>query len=142
MEINKVQNHNQTSFGIKYANKKAWNKDVLFAFEKSNVIKEIDKKYPEAKVHYLKMSGEESLANSEIIHTLIMDVELAKNKLYRWMLSSHTENVPEKHLIKDFENLTLNNIEESSAEKLSPIESISINYKQNPIKAFLSKIFS
>jgi len=142
MEINKVQNHNQTNFGIKYINKQTWNKDVLKAFEKSKILKEINDNYPKANVKMLKISGEESIANAEILHTLIMDIELTKNKLFRWHLSSHAENVPEKNLIKDLETLTLNQVEESSVEKLSPVLSISINYKQNPIKAFLQKIFS
>ena len=142
MQINKIQQNNQPNFGIKFINKNAWNKDVLNAFENSKVFKEINEKYPEAKVYYTKISGEESIANSEIIHTLIMDIELAKNKLFRWNLSSHNEFFPEQHLKYELKTLNLKNIENSAAEMLSPIMSIQVNYKQNPIKAFFNKLFS
>lgn len=143
MKVNNVQNHNHTSFGIKYVNKNAWNKDVLAAFEKSNVLKEINETYPKAKVKIAKLSGEEDPANSEEIHTLVMDIQLAKEKFFRWHLSSHTEKVPEKHLIKDLETLTMNDVEQRSAARLSPIMSVEVFVtKQNPIKAFFKRIFS
>ncbi len=141
MQINKIQNANQTSFGIKYVNKKAWNKDVLKAFEESKIFRDINNKYPDAEVRYTKISGEDSIANSEIIHTLLMDIKLAENKNYRWHLSSHSEMFPEQHLKYELKILSLKDIEKSAAEKLSPIYTLDINYKQNPIKAFFQKIF-
>ena len=142
MQINKIQNNYQASFGIKYANKEAWNKDVLKAFENSNLYKSINEKYPDAKARYIKISGEDSIANSEIIHTLIMDLELTKNKLFRWCMSSHTENVPDKVLMKELPDMSLKEIEKDSKEKLTPLTIIEIKTKQNPIKAFFQKIFS
>ena len=142
MQINKI-NNNETTFGIKYLNKKAWNKDVLKAFENSKFLKSIDEKYPKAAVEYAKISEEESIANSEMLHTLIMDIKLAKNKFFRWHLSSHSENVPEQELIKELEDLSLTKAELGTAEKLMPLSTIEITpFKQNPIAAFFRKMFS
>ena len=121
---------------------KAWNKDVLKAFENSNLYKSLNEKYPDAKARYIKISGEDSIVNSEIIHTLIMDLELTKNKLFRWYMSSHTENIPEKFLMKELPDMTIEGIEKSSVEKLTPLTTIEIKTKQNPIKAFFQKLFS
>ena len=98
MQINKIQNNGQTSFGIKYTNKQAWNKDVLKAFENSNLY-----------------------------------------KFFRWNISSHSENFPEKVLIEELPSMTIEKIENDSVEKLTTIE---IKTKQNPIKAFFQKLFS
>jgi len=142
MRVNKLQENNQTTFGIKYTNKRAWNKDVLAAFQNSKLLAKVDEKYPNAKVYYTKFSGEESIANSEILHTLMKDIELEKDKLFRWNLSSHFEKFPEKSLIRELKRLTLKDVEAQAAEKLFPIETIPVNYKRNPIKAFFQKIFS
>lgn len=141
MQTNKIQNVNQTNFGIKYKNKKSWNKGVLKAFEESKIFRDINAKYPNAEVRYTKISGEESIANSDIIHTLIMDIKLAKNKIYRWHLSSHSEMFPEQHLKYELKTLKLKDIEESAVEALTPLSALNINYKQNPIKTFFQKIF-
>ena len=141
MKVNNIQNTNQTNFGIKYVNKKAWNADVLSAFEKSKILEKIDEKYPNANVYYKKLSGEEDIVNGEMIHTLVMDIKLEKDKFFRWHLSSHFEKYPEKTLIRELKTLTMDDVESGSAEKLSPIMSITV-YKQNPIKAFLKKLFS
>ena len=141
MIINSVQNTNRTTFGIKYANKKAWDKRVLAEFENSKIFRDINKKYPNAEVRYTKISGEDSIGNAEIIHTLLMDIELAKDKFFRWHLSSHNEMFPEQHLKYELKTLNLKDIEEGAAEALAPITTIDIKYKQNPIKAFFQKIF-
>lgn len=141
MKINNIQNTNQTSFGIKYANKKAWDKKVLAAFENSKILQDINEKYPKAEVRYTKISGEESIANSEIIHTLLMDIKLAENKFFRWHLSSHNETFPEQHLKYELKTLKLKDVEEGAAETLTPIMTIDVKYKQNPVKAFFQKIF-
>ena len=142
MIINRIQNTNQTSFGIKYANKKAWDKKVLAAFEESKIFRDINEKYPEAEVRYTKISGEDSIGNSEIIHTLLMDIKLVKNKFFRWHLSSHNEMFPEQHLKYELKTLSLKDIEGGAAEALAPIITIGIKQKQNPIKAFFLFIFN
>ncbi len=141
MQIDKIQNSNQTSFGIKYVNKKAWNKDVLKAFEESKIFRGINAKYPDAEVRYTKISGEDSIGNAEIIHTLLMDIKLAKNKFFRWNLSSHSEMFPEQHLKYELKILNMKDIEEGAVETLNPTYRLNIKYKQNPIKAFFQKIF-
>ena len=138
----KIQATNQINFGIKYKNKKAWDKKVLAEFEKSRLLRDLNKKYPNAEIFYKKFFGEESFNNQEIIHTLILDIKLAKDKFFRWNLSSHNENFPEKHLLYELKILTLKDIENGSAEMLAPLSTENAKQKQNCIKAFLKKLFS
>ena len=141
MQINKIQSNNQTGFGIKYVNKNAWNKEVLQSFENSNLLKSINEKYPKAEVHYMKMSGEDSIANSEMIHTLLMDIKLDDKKFFRWTLSSHNENVPEKELAKSLKTMTIEDVDNYAQEDLKPIIKYDIRYKRNPLIEFFKKFF-
>ena len=141
MQINKIQSNNQIGFGIKFINKSAWNKDVLQSFENSNLLKSINEKYPKAEVHYMKMSGEDSIANSEIIHTLLMDIKLDDKKFFRWTLSSYTENVPEKELAKSLKTMTVDDVEKYAQEDLRPLIKYEVRYRKNPIIEFFKKIF-
>ena len=120
MQINKIQNTNQTHFGIKYINKRAWNKDVLKAFEESKLLKDINEKYPDAEIRYKKMSGKDSIWNTEIINTLLINIKLAKNKFLSWSLSSNTEILPEKLLKYELKTLNLKDLEEGPAEEIAP----------------------
>lgn len=145
MKVLDVQNANHPKFGIKYLNKNAWSPKVLQTFEESELLKSIDKNYPNASVKYSKISGEDSISNSEIIHTLTMEINLAKNKIFCWNLSSHSEKVPEKHLIDDINNMTLKDIEQGAQATLKPVQAIMMNKiknKQNPITSFFKRIFS
>ena len=141
MRINKIQSNNQTGFGIKFINKSAWNKDVLQSFENSNLFKSLDKKYPNAEVYYMKMSGEDSIANSELIHTLLMDIKLEDNKIFRWTLSSHTENVPEKELAKSLKTMTIEDVDNYAKEDIRPIVKYDVRYRKNPLIEFFKKLF-
>ena len=139
MQVNKVQN-NSPAFGIKYVNKQAWNADVLKAFENSKLVEEIDNKYKDAVVRYIKVSGEDSIINEEFIHTLVLDIKLSADKLFRWNLSSHFESVPEKQLINDLEGLSLKTVEKESVESVGPLEIMEVRpKKENPIKSFLKR---
>ena len=120
MQINKIQNTNQTHFGIKYINKRAWNKDVLKAFEESKLLKDINEKYPDAEIRYKKMSSKDSIWNTEIINTLLINIKLAKNKFLSWSLSSNTEILPEKLLKYELKTLNLKDLEEGPAEEIAP----------------------
>ena len=51
METSNIQTATP-SFGIKYSNPKCWNPKVLQTLAESNLIKEIDAKYPKAKAVY------------------------------------------------------------------------------------------
>lgn len=141
MRINKIQSNNQTGFGIKFINKSAWNKDVLQSFENSNLLKSLNEKYPKAEVYYMKMSGEDSIANSELIHTLLMDIKLEDNKIFRWTLSSHTENIPEKELAKSLKTMTVEDVDKYAIEDIRPIIKYDIRYRRNPLIEFFKKFF-
>ena len=95
MDISRIQNNNQPNFGIRYRNLKAWNKELFNTFETSELVKEIDRKYPKAKVNLIKFTGEESIANSEIIHPLVMDIQLAKDKFIHRNNESKNFNIKE-----------------------------------------------
>ena len=141
MKIYNIQKYKQPNFGIKYVNKKAWSPNALKAFEQSEILKSIDEKYPEASVAYANFSDNNGIANTETVHTIIMDIKLAKDKIFRWNLSSHFENIPEKYLIKDLKTMTLEFVERKAMPITNPIEKVAVNSKQNPITSFLRKIF-
>lgn len=141
MRVNKVQNNN-VSFGIKYVNKASWNPDVLKAFENSKLLKEIDQKYREASVRCVKLSSEESLINSDMIHTLFFDIRLTKDKIYKWDLSSHQEFAPENELVRTIKSLSLKNIEQEAINDSKPLIKPKEKRWNNPIVAFFSKLFS
>ena len=54
-----------TSFGIKYIRPKKWNPDVLETLMNSNLVKEIDSKYPFAKVRF---RGPSKFLKDETLH--------------------------------------------------------------------------
>ncbi|MBR6127380.1 hypothetical protein IKQ21_06820 [bacterium] len=135
MRVDNVQN--SPCFGIKYSNKEVWSPKTLKAFENSELLKSIDKKYPNASVRYTKISGEDGFGNSDFFHTLILDIKLLKGKIFRWNISSHSEDVPDKLFINDLEKMTLEDIEHHAEPILKPSDRIFVNVdKQNPIKAF------
>ena len=141
MRIDNVQN--SPCFGIKYSNKGDWSPKVLKAFENSEILKSIDKKYPDASVRYTKISGEDCFGNSDFFHTLILDIKLVKGKIFRWNVSSHSEEVPVKLFINDIGKMTLQDVERQAEPIFKPSDRISINFdKNNPIKAFFKNLFS
>ena len=51
MNVQKIDN--TPNFGIKYVKPRKWNSNVLDTLMKSNLVKQIDNKYPNAQVKYL-----------------------------------------------------------------------------------------
>ena len=134
MNIPNVSYQNEPSFGIKYMNKGQWDKNVLQAFEKSNLLKTIDKKYPNASIIYNKFYEFE-----DDTHTLIAKLNLAKDKSFRWTLSSHNEEVPKRHFIDFINTANLEDIENKAVSELKPMTTISIK----PVKStFFEKVKS
>ena len=141
MKVDNIQN--SPSFGIKYSNKEAWSPKVLKAFENSELLKSIDKKYPDAAVRYTKISEEDCFGNSDFFNTLILDIKLLKGKIFRLNVSSHSEEVPVKLFINDIGKLTLEDVERHAEPIFKPSDRISVNFdKKNPIKAFFKNLFS
>ena len=112
MQINSI-NNNQPNFGIKYVNKSAWNREVLRTFENSTLLKEIDKKFPEATVAYSK-SYKFKPNNYDKIHTLMINFQLAEGYGYKWTLSSSKEEEPDKMFQKFVNEKKLDSLEFSA----------------------------
>ena len=125
MNIPKISYQNDPSFGINYLNKPQWDKKVLRAFEKSNLLESIDKKYSFASISYDKFYEFESET-----HTLAVILKLTKEKLFRWTLSSHNEDVPKKHFIDFINKTNLEEIESKSTENFEPLFKVTVT----PIK--------
>ena len=141
MNISKVSYQNEPSFGIKYLNKGQWDKKVLKTFEESNLLKTIDKKYPNASVIYNKFYEFE-----DDTHTLVAKLNLAKDKFFRWTLSSHNEEVPKKHFIDFINTATLEDVENKAVFELKPMTTISIKSVKSTffekVKSFFGKLFT
>ena len=122
MQVSRVSQQNNTNFGIKYLNKEVWNKQALETFEKSNLLKSIDQKFPKAEIFINKFHDYEDES-----HTLSALLKLGKDKFYRWTLSSHSEDVPNEHFINFIKTATLENVEAEAVNKLEPMYTISID---------------
>lgn len=136
--------NSQPNFGIKCVNKKAWNPKVLEAFEKSNLVKEINIKYPKAEAHYNKINDADfSIINTDDEYTTILDIILQRDKKYRWNLTSHAESVPDKHLIEKLKTITLKEVEDNSSQTIQPYATIKITKikKPNIFKRVYNKLF-
>ena len=125
MQVSRVSQQNNTNFNaIRYVNKGALNKQALEAIEaieNASVLKSIEKKYPNAAIIFDKFYDHE-----DETHTLLANIKLAKNKNYRWTLSSHREEVPNEHFINFIKTASLEEIENNAVEKLDPIASVTI----------------
>ena len=141
MNIPNVSYQNEPSFGIKYMNKGQWDKNVLKIFEKSNLLKTIDKKYPSASIIYNKFYDFE-----DETYTLIAKLNLAKDKSFRWTLSSHNEEVPKRHFIDFINTANLEDIEKKAVAELKPMTTISIKPVKSTffekVKSFFGKLFT
>ena len=141
MNIPNVSYQNEPSFGIKYMNKGQWDKNVLKIFEKSNLLKTIDNKYPSASIIYNKFYDFEDEA-----YTLMAKLNLAKDKSFRWTLSSHNEEVAKRHFIDFINTANLEDIEKKAVAELKPMTTISIKpvistfFKK--VKSFFGKLFT
>ena len=136
MKISEV--NNQPSFGIKYLNKQAWNSKALKTFENSALLKNLDKKYPNASVAYNKFYEEDPFG-FEPTHTLVAVFKLAKNQVFRWTLSSHRAEVPEQEFVKFIKETTLVDVENKSVTELAPLTTLEVK-KVSKIKEFFNKI--
>ena len=137
--------NNNPNFGINYANKSLWNQGVLKAFEKSNLVKEIDCKYPEARVHYSKqnITGMD-LGNDEPDYLASLIIQLAKGKIATLNINSHSSAGADNALKRYINAASLEEVEKRAKDRVEmPKYSVEINpvKKQNPIARFFSKIF-
>lgn len=137
MQVSRVSQQNNTNFNaIKYVNKGVLNKQALEAIENARVLESIEKKYPNAAIIFDKFYDYE-----DETHTLLANIKLAKNKNYRWTLSSHREEVPNEHFINFIKTASLEEIENNAVEKLDPIGSVKIIPKTPSLIDRIKKIF-
>ena len=146
MQIQPInQNNNRTNFGINILNKPKWNQGVLKALEKSDLVKEIDAKYPDATAHYSKqnLTGMD-LANDEPDFLASLAIQLTKGKVATLNINSHTSAGADNALKRYINAVSLEKIEQKAKDKVEmPKYSVEIHTekKQNPVARFFSKIF-
>lgn len=78
MQVNRIQSNNynnQPSFGMKYINPREWHGEVLDSLRNSSLAKEIDAKYPNAKVWWLS----QPIIGSKKSRALSLFIKLADN---------------------------------------------------------------
>ena len=141
MRIDKISYQNNLAFGIRYANKAVWDKNLLRTFDNSTLRKSIDNKYPSASISLGKIFDFESDT-----HTLVARLNLAENKIFRWTLSSHSEEVPKKHFMNFINETTLEEVERNALEEIKPLGTITITAVKpsfsEKVKDFFGKLFT
>ena len=135
MQVNKVDNN--VSFGIKIPNRKAWDKNVLRAFENSDLVKQIDKKYPKATASYNKFFDWE-----DETYTVVSQLNLNKDKNFRWTLSSHSESFPDNQFVKFLKSTNLEEVEDKSVKTLEPMITVEVTQVKPPLKDRIKKFFN
>lgn len=146
MLVNSVNSaNNKVNFRVNIINKPNWNEGVLKALEKSEVLKDIDKKYPKAKVRYSnqKLDGFD-IVNDEpdYLGSLVFDLE--KGKVSTFNINSHTSAGADNALKRYIHAVSLEEIEKRAKDKVDvPKYTLEIHpvKKPNPIKTFFSKLF-
>ena len=140
MYVFKIQN--QPNFQMTYVNKQSWNKNILKTLEKSNLVKEIDRKYPTAFASYTKIM-EEDLANADPNYHISFILKLAKDKVWNVNLDSHTSEGVENFLVRILKQKTLQDIEKESKPFIENLrDTISIKpKKENLFSRFFRSIF-
>lgn len=134
MQVNKVDNN--VSFGIKIPNRKAWDKNVLKAFENSDLVKQIDKKYPKATASYDKFFDWE-----DETYTVVSQINLKKDKNFRWTLSSHSESFPDNQFVKFLKSTNLEEVEDKSVKTLEPMITVEVTQVKPSLKDRIKNFF-
>ena len=138
MKISQIDNQliSQPSFGIKYKNRNAWIPQLLKSFENTNLVKELDRKYPEAEVFVREMPKLDKISETkEKIYTVDIVIGLVKDRIFRWRYGSYNPQEPLKYFLYEFDEMTLKDMERHSVKGVLPEE------KTGLIKNILSKIF-
>ena len=134
MQVNKVDNN--VSFGIKIPNRKAWDKNVLKAFENSDLVKQIDKKYPDAVASYRKFFDWD-----DETYTVVSQLKLNKDKNFRWTLSSHSESFPDNQFVKFLKSTNLEEVEDKSVKTLEPMITVEVTQVKPSLKDRIKNFF-
>ena len=129
---------NEPSFGIRYKNKKFWDKKTLKTFEDSELLKEINKKYPNATVSLRKYS---EIDEYNIWHMMFLEIALTSQKIYSWGLASLDTISPSIQLVKKLNSLTLSQIEKKAITNNNSTQNNKLNILNTIFNKFL-RIFS
>ena len=143
MYISKVVN--TPSFGMNFVNKGNWNERFLKSFENSQLVKDIDKKYPEAVVKYIKVA-EDDMADSDTNFRSTLFIKLAKDKICKYFIDSHTSRGADNAMSQLINTKTLADVEKDAAKtvdySITSYSDISIKPKKsNPVIDMLRRIF-
>ena len=109
MRINKIDN--QPSFGIRYQNITDWNPKTLNAFKKSKLLKDIDKKYPDACVSYFKQNSIDFFGEEVGYNTLSAFFHLDKNKISKWEAIDKKRGVVEEKFVEFLKKASIEDLE-------------------------------
>jgi len=142
MYVSKIEN--QPNFQMTYINKKSWSKKILQTIEKSDLVRDIDKKYPTAFASYTKILEENNALNAEPNYHISFILKLAKDKVWNVNLDSHTSEGVENFLVRILKQKSLRDIEKESKPFIENLrETISIKPKEdkNPLAKFFRSIF-
>ena len=128
MKVQNIQNNNyNTNFGLRILTKNEWNPKVLNALQNSNLLKEIDAKYPKATTYC------DYICPKDIDPTLVKDkyiswfsLWLDNSKRFVWAIIGNNPSESEEHLAKSLKTLTLSEVEQDAMKKHSPISTIKI----------------
>ena len=112
--------NNSTNFGIKYIKPRNWRPEVLDALMHSNLTKEIDSKYPHAKVRYIKPSRRMK------DETLFMCGQSQEGYL-KFTLNGRIKQIVDSgtwKMVDYIKDMRLNNLEPEALQKKQEIENI------------------
>lgn len=121
----KVQQiNNQKSFGIRYVNSRTWDPIVRDTVHKSNLVKEINKKYPNAKVEFNETKLDKNLPTinnrwiNDVSYLFSLTFHLNSEMKYS-ALYSYQQNLSEakNSVLTNLKNLTLEEVEKYIASK-------------------------
>jgi len=114
--------NNRTSFGIRYVNSKTWDPIVRDAVHKSNLVKEINKKYPNAKVEFHEVTYNKKLPTinnrwiDDVFYSFGLTFHLNSQMKYS-ALFSYEQNLFEakNSVLTSLKNLNLEEVEKRIA---------------------------
>ena len=143
MYVSKISN--APSFGMNYVNKGNWNERFLKSFENSQLVKDIDKKYPKAVAKYIKVA-EDDMADSESNFHSTLFIKLAKDKICKYFIDSHTSKGADNAMTQLIADKTLADIEKDAVKdvdlSITSYTDFSVKpIKSNPIMDMLRRIF-
>lgn len=121
MHIQPVAQNNNTNknvnFGVNFVNKPQWNKELLNTLEKSNLVKSIDEKYPDAFIKYSKhdVTGVD-LANDEPNYLASLVFGLDSRNVTAYNINSHTSEGADRALNAYMRGVSLADVEKRAAE--------------------------